>query len=251
MILAIVLFSFYLLFVFVLYNFPYESVVKRADEYLRSNYSIGLRTDNIRYRYPFKVIAEGIRIIQEKDSIFINIDKVLIHFRLIGFSGSRYFTIDATDARLDSNFIVVSEANASLMLKMRPRRLLAGAVSEGLDSVGFSISDALVERLSVSGFEFSSVGISQVELLMNNRGEDFNFERALIESDLFSSELSGQTDLETIDITVSISLLNEFFRRYASLSGVVDSISRDNTIRIEMRGNIKHPSVRLIKGSEG
>ena len=85
-IIAVVVVSVLLLTVFILFNFPYGSVVKRMDNYLLNNYSVRLSVLDVRYRFPLKFLLDDVNLISTDGSLEVDVDYVTVYLKLLNFS---------------------------------------------------------------------------------------------------------------------------------------------------------------------
>jgi hypothetical protein len=231
-IVLIVLFSLFLLLVFVLYNFPYDSAISRIDAYLRNAYSVDLSVSNVRYRFPFKLIFEDVRL--TGDGIPISVSMRILTLRP-GLFGENV-VVTGQGLRLNGNVIEVKGASFTIDSKLRLMKLGREFSPEIIESLNIKIDNAKVERVHISGFEFTSFTISTALLSLKKRDDLLRIEQGLCRSDLFTSEISGFYGSRNVEIMVSLKLSDKFFKQYANLTGLVGSLTEDDTIRFSIKG---------------
>jgi hypothetical protein len=237
----IVLFSVFLLCIFVLYNFPYDSVISRIDTNLRSNYSVDLSVSNVRYRFPFKLIFEDVRLVGEGIPTSISMRVVTIRPRLIG----KNVVVTGQGLRMNSEEFEVKGASFSIASRLRLMKLRKEVSLASVESLDIRIDNARMERVHLSGFEFSSFTIATALLSLKKRGEQLGIEQGFCKSDLFSSEISGFYGSREMDITVTLRLTDRFFERYANLTGLVESLTDNETIRFSIKGDTQRPTLKI------
>lgn len=202
--------SLLLLSLFVLYNFPYDSVIKRIDLYLTDHYAVNLNVQNVKYRFPIKLFLEDVRLASEDGSFTIHVDSILLRLKLIGFSKLKNAEIVGSGIYVKSNYMDLSKAGVTVISGFKLIPLLKEGDENAVDFIGLKMQGAEVSRLNLAGFEFSSFKIPEADILLTKKNGNFTFERGSIRSDLFTSVISGELNYKTINGRVIIELSNDF-----------------------------------------
>ncbi len=246
-VLAIIIFflSLLLIVVFIFYNFPYASVVRRIDSSLKNTYSIGFSAANIKYRFPFKLLVEDIRLEGEDSPFSIDVESLLLRIILIPTSKLKNVEIDGSGLRVKSTYVNLSEAHFNFVSRVKILKLLSGKSSAALNFLALSVDRVEVEKVFLSGFEFSSFKLSQGYISFLNQNETYIVEKGFIKSDIFNLEISGAVNVDSIDMRVMLKLSDKFFKSYANLKDIVGSISENGTIKLSIKGDMQRPTVRL------
>jgi hypothetical protein len=244
-IIALSIASLLLLSIFVLYNFPYDSVIKRIDLYLTDHYAVNLNVQKVKYRYPFKLFFKDVRLVSEDGSFNVHIDSILFRLKLIGSSKSKNAEIAGSGIYVKSNYLDLSKARVTVVSGFKLVPLLKEGDKNAVDFIGLKMQGAEINRLTLAGFEFLSFKIPEADILLRKKNGNFTFERGSIRSDLFTSVISGEMNYETIDGRIIIELSNEFFRQYINIKGLLDSIAAGGKLDISIKGSLKKPQVRL------
>jgi hypothetical protein len=231
-IVLIALFSLFLLLVFVLYNFPYGSAISRIDTYLRNTYSVDLSVSNARYRFPFKLIFEDVRLTGEGIPTSVSMRVITLHPGLLGEN----VVVTGQGLRLNGDAIEVKGASFTINSKLRLMKLRREFTPAIIESLTIKINNAKMERVHISGFEFTSFTIPTALLSLKKSDDQLRIEQGLCRSDLFTAEISGFYGSRDVDITVALKLTDKFFKQYANLTGLVGSLTADDTIRFSIKG---------------
>ncbi len=247
-IIIISILSVYLLFVFILFNFPYQSLVNRLDNYLQTHYEASLTVDNVIYRYPLKLQFENLRIVHENNFFIISAQSLFIRYRIFSFSRMKSFEMSGNGIDVKSDFFTMSEASLNLMSRIRLLRLVRGIDGDNIDSVRLIVGGANVERVLFSGFEFNALRLKQIQFFLKGSGEEFAIERGILSVDVLTSEITGTIGFDAMDITVNAQLTDDFFRKYGNLRSIVNSVFDDGKLQIKLEGSIGNPRFRIVKG---
>jgi len=245
LIIAVVIVAVFLLTVFILFNFPYGSVIKRLDNYLLNNYSTSLSVLDIRYRFPSKFLFDDIKLARTDGSLEVDIDHVTVYLKFLNFSKVKKAGISGIGLSIKNDRMDIIRVKFSVGCGFRLSRLLKSAHPDAIDFFNLRTDGVNVEKLWLSGFEFSSFKIPVVDLSFINQNGVYVVERGLIKSNLFSSELSGGFNYQSIDGKIVLTLSNEFFQQYANFKGFVDSVAKNGIITILIKGNIKKPALKF------
>jgi len=240
---AAVIVSIVLLFFFILYNFPYGAVMKRLDLYLSRNYSMDISVMKIRYRFPMSFVLEEVMITDEDELMALSIDHSVLYVKKFLFSKVKTVGLSCTGIRFQNRNVDISRALVTAECGVRLKDLRREFDPQALVWFDLKTEAVLVERLFLAGFEFTSFKITVADLSLTNAGEQYSVERGVIKSELFSSEITGDFGLQEVDGTITLTLHNEFFRKYAQLKGVVDSVARDGVLTITLKGSIRNPRI--------
>jgi hypothetical protein len=246
-IVAISIASLILLFIFVLYNFPYESFVKRLDVYLTNGYGTNFTVDTVKFRVPFKLVLSDIRLSKEDGSFTFSLDSVVLRFRLFNVRKRRSVQIFGNGTVARSEALEFTKARITVVSGLSYSRLMKGLIEDAIDYVSIVVEGTEVNKLLVAGFEFSSFKIPRVDILLRKQDDFFVFERGNISSNMFVSELSGKLNLTTVDGSIVLNLQNEFFQRNMHLKGIVDSVAQDGTLNLLVKGSLSKPSIKLSR----
>lgn len=245
LIIAVVIVSVLLLTLFTLFNFPYGSVIKRLDNYLLNNYSVRLSVLDVRYRFPLKFLLDDVNLISTDGSLEVDVDYVTVYLKLLNFSKVKKAGMSGIGLNIKSDHMEITRVRFSVGCGFRLSQLLKSAQPDAVDFFNLRFDGVKVEKLWLSGFEFSSFKIPVVDLSFINQNGVYVVERGLIKSNLFSSELSGGFNYQSIDGKIVLTLSNEFFQQYANFKGIVDSVAKNGIVTILIKGNIKKPALKF------
>jgi len=238
--------SIFILLVFILINFPYDSFVNKFRAYLKNEYSVELIVDGIRYRFPLKLELSNVDLYKENNVFKFNIESILLKFSPFSFPKGKTFQAECNGINLNSSYIDLSKSELSLKLKIRLLKLLKSDYSKTLESINVDISKTKIEKVVYSGFEFKSFNIDKVDFFICDSGESFNIERGIILSDIFTANATGKmTYSNDLNLSIKLKLSNEFYRRYTDLKELIDNISDNGTITIKISGNIEKPKFKI------
>jgi len=245
---VISLFSVFLLVVFVMVNFPYEAVIRRIDNTLARRQGASLTTADARYRFPFTLLLDDIRYRKDDGTLDIQIDRLAILLRLLSFSRAKTLQIDGSGLDVKSDSIDLSKVHFTLSSSLLLPLLREEFRPDAIRSLSFRTEGMRIDRVFISGFEFTSFKVPVVDIVLRNEENDFLIERGLIKSNLFSSEMSGSFGLEKVDGKIILSLTGEFYRQYSNLKTLVDSITDNGKLTLTIRGSTNRPDVKILKG---
>jgi hypothetical protein len=240
---ASVIVSIVLFFFFFLYSFPYGSVIKRLDYYLAKNHSVNISAAKIRYRFPMSFVFDEVLVSSEDESLTLTIDHAVLYMKKILFSRVKTVGLSCTGVGFQNRNVEISRALVAAECGVKTKNMLRELDPLAIAWVEMKAEALRVDRLFLSGFEFTSFKIPIFDLYFTNAGEMYSIERGVIKSELFSSEIGGSFGLKEVDGTVTLTLHNEFFRQYAHLRRVVDSVARDGILTLTLKGNIRNPRI--------
>ena len=242
---AIVLVSLLLLIVFVLYNFPYETVAERFDGVLSERMGVSFSVAQTRYVFPLTLRLREVRIGRDDPLFHTEVGEVTLRFRLrkenVEISGSG-FTVKSINADVRGSGFTLSAA-------VRLSRLSEGFNLSHINSATFGADRARVERASVSGFEFSSFVVSEALFSVKRQDQNLVFQQGFIKSELFTSQMTGAFSRKTVDIDVVVKPTDKFFRNYSNLRGLLASFFEDEILRFSITGDARRPAVSIKNGS--
>ena len=242
------LLSLILLAVFVMLNFPYESVIRRIDNTLARRQGASLSIISARYRFPFTLLLDDLRYRKDNGALDIQIDRLVILLKLLSFSKAKTLQIEGTGLDVKSDAVDLSKTQFTLSSSIIFPLLREEFRPDAIRSLSLRTEGMRIDRVFISGFEFTSLKVPVVDIVLRNEENDFLIERGLIKSNLFSSEMSGRFSLEKVDGKVALSLSGEFYRQYSNLKNLVDSITDNGRLTLTIRGNTNRPDVKLSKG---
>jgi hypothetical protein len=214
---------------------------------LRTQYGTGLIVGQVDYRYPLKIHMRDVRIVHEEDAFIMSFDDLLMHLKLISFSGQKTFEMSGSGIGFRSQWIDINGASINLVARIRPLPLLRGVEGNHVTSLRLATGGADVERVLISGFELHDLRLKQVQLFLNGDDEGFTVERGVLSADVVKSELEGRLGFQNLDMILSVILSEEFYNRYGDLRTVVDSFFRDGTLNIKIHGSITNPQASIMR----
>ncbi len=247
LIIVTVIVSFYLLCIFILYNFPYNTLVNRIDTELRKRYGISFGTGEVRYGYPFRIILRDIEITQRKEHFTIAADDVTIRMRLLNFRKYKTIEIHGAGIAVRNNFIDASGGFVQLNSSVNLKGLVRSRAVDNVQTILLRAGGMDIKRVTFSGFEFSDLKLQQVLVELEAGENEFSVRRGLLKADVVQSELTGKLDERGPDVIVSVSLTGAFYDRFGDLKGLVDSFFKNGKLRIQIQGGWKSPRVKIIK----
>jgi hypothetical protein len=241
LIVVVVIVSIVLLGVFILYNFPYDTLTERVAGVIRSQTGFSLSVGDTRYRFPLKVRLTDVRITGENPALTIEIREAIFRLGLFGenlsLSGNGYLIAsDSVEVKgSDFNF----EAEAPL------RHLRGGGVLSAVDTASLAVHRARVERLFITGLEFSSFMVSEVLMTAEKKEGSLVFRQGSVKSELFTVRITGSISDNRMDVRTAITPTEKFFRNYSNLGEMLASFSDDGTLRFAIQGDFRNPTVTL------
>jgi type II secretion system protein N len=252
--------SIVLLFFFTLHNFPYGAVVKRLDAGLAREYGANLSVGAVEHRYPLKVILTDIQIVKRDGTFSLKASDLVVRLRLLSFSPRKTIEMGGRGIQVKTGYLHTSKSRFELLSKLRLSALrkktepeTPGGSTPGdpgglpVDFISLSAQGTEVEKVYLSGFEFSSFKVPVVELVLQNENGFLNVKRGTVKSDLFGSEIAGRVNLSGVDLSVAVKMSAEFFRRYSDLTGIFNQIGKDGSLTISIQGSTQRPIVRVVQ----
>jgi type II secretion system protein N len=247
--------SIVLLFFFTLHNFPYGAVVKRLDAGLAREYGANLSVGRVKHRYPLKVTLTDFQVEKRDGTFSLEASDLDVRLRLLSFSPRKKLELSGRGIRVKTGYLHTSKSSFQLLSKLRLSALrkkdeTGTSESPGalpIDYLSLSAQGTEVEKMYLSGFEFSSFKVPVVELMLQNENGFLNVKRGSIKSDLFGSEIAGRLNLSGVDIAVAVKMSAEFFRRYSDLTGIFNQIGKDGSLKISIQGSTERPIVRIMQ----
>ncbi len=239
--------SFYLLCIFILYNFPYSALINRANTELQKGYGISLDAGDVRYGYPFRVILRDVEVKQRKEKFTLAAEDLTVRIRLMNFKKYKTVEVNSTGIRVRNNFIDASGGFLQITSRINLIGMIRSTAVNQIQSMLLHAGGMDVGRISFSGFEFSSLKLQQVmvELVAGENG--FSVQRGILKADVVQSELTGTLDDRGMDVVVAVSLTQAFYERFRDLKGLVDSFFKNGKLRIHIHGDWQSPQVEFIK----
>ncbi len=247
LIIITVIVSVCLLCTFLLYNFPYSTLINRINNELQKGYGISLSAEDVRYGYPFRVILRDVEITRRKENFKLAADVITIRMRLLNFKKYKVVEINGTGISVSNSFIEASGGFMQITSNINVIRMLRSDAVHQIRSVLLQAGGMDVERISFSGFEFSSLKLQQVVIELAADEKGFSIQRGVLKADVVQSELTGTLDDKSMDVIVSVSLTKEFYDRFKDLKGLVDSFFKNGKLRMHIRGDWQSPQVEFIK----
>jgi hypothetical protein len=238
---AIVLVSLLLLGAFVLYNFPYETLAERIDSVLRARIGVSFSVSDTRYLFPLRLRLQEVRIVQDDPSFLMEVGEVTLKVRL----RRENVVISGTGLHFRNSNVELKGSEFRFSSAVKLFRLNEGINLSHFDSASLRIDRTRIERVFISGFEFSSFVVSDALFILRREAENLAFEQGFIKSELFTSQIEGTLSTETVDVKVVVKPTEKFLRNYSNLRGILDSISEDETIRFSLQGSTKRPTLSL------
>jgi hypothetical protein len=235
----------YLFFIFVLINFPYESLFTRLDAVLRAASGAGVTVERARYRYPLGLAVSGMSIVHEKSGTQFFVESLHIRAKLRPLAPYRTLKIEGSGIDVHGEAIDLEGASGTLDADIRLRRLLRAGLFEGLSSAELLIGRADVQRVLLSGFEFSELVLRRIEADLVSEEGGLTLENGAVLLDVVRAEASGRVNRESLDIDVRITLTEDFFERYGNLQGVIGSFFTNGSMNIAIRGPLERPAVSV------
>jgi len=239
--------SIYLLCIFILYNFPYGALIGRINSDLRKSYGISLRVDDVRYKYPFRIIMRNVEIAHRKGNFTLATDTVSVRMRLMNFRKYKIVEINGSDIAVRNNFIDATGGFLQVKSNINLIRIIRADDGNQIQSIHLYAGGMDVGRVSYSGFEFSSLKLQQVVVELSGGENGFSVERGMLKADVVQSELTGSLDYNGLDVIVSVSLTQTFYDRFRDLKGLVDSFFKNGKLRMHIHGDWQSPQVELMK----
>ena len=248
LIIVITLVSAYLFSLFVLVSFPYHALVDRADAELRSAASAHLAMQEVFFRYPLTFELREVSLLLQGGTS-MTADRVVLRARPRLFSPYREVEARAWGMGVRSEIMELSGLEATINSRVRVRPLLEGALSEGMHSLGLSLGRADIDRVTLAGFEFTSLALRQARVGLAAEEGWFALREGTVTADVVTARLSGRISPRQIEVGISVRLTEEFYRRYRDLQGLADSFFTDGSLEITLRGMLENPDVRFNEGT--
>ncbi len=208
---------------------------------LRNTYSVGLSVADVTYRFPFKLLLEDVRITGEGMPMSVSVRVITLRPKLI----RENIVIIGQGIRIMDDNVELKGASFKIASKLRLLKLRDEISLSLIESLNISIDSVKMERVRLSGFEFSSFTIYQFILSLIREGEELKIAKGFCRSDLFTSEITGLLTSSEVDFIFTIKLTELFFESYSNLSGLVESLTEDETIRFSIKGDSRRPTLNI------
>jgi hypothetical protein len=237
----------YLLLIFILINFPYQALIGRLDQNLRSHSGVGISVERAAYRYPLKLDLRAVQVVQERRHLVVGIEDLSVRMRF--FTPTRFKAIEmrGTGIEIRSEWIELSRGSASFEAKLKPLPLIRGKEGNHIHSVQFIAGGADVQQVRVSGFEFPDLRLRQVQIFLRGQEAGFTVERGLLTADVVRTELEGSLGLRDLDLLIRVALTDEFYRKFGNLRQVVDAVFRNGSLQVRLEGTPQNPRFRIVQ----
>jgi type II secretion system protein N len=233
----------YLFFLFVLVNFPYEALFSRLDTQLRSGAAASLTVEHAGYRFPLGVAVTGMSVVHEESGTQFSVESLTIRARLRPFAQHRTLSVEGSGIDVRGEAVDLRDGSGSLAASIKLRRLLRGGVFEGLASAELLLGRADIERVFISGFEFTDLLLRRIEATLVSGEEGLTLEEGSVVLDVVRAEASGSVNRDNLNVDVRISLTGDFYERFGNLQGVVGSFFENGAMTITIRGSLERPVV--------
>jgi hypothetical protein len=237
----------YLFFIFLLISFPYEALIERIDQNLRTHNGVGISVERVAYRYPLKLDLQAVQVVQEGRLLVVGIEDLSVRVGLLTPAKFKPVEMRGTGIEIRSEWIELVKGSASFEAKLRPLPLIRGKEGNHIQSLQFVAGGADVKRVLVSGFEFPDLRLRQVQVLLRGQGEGFAVERGLLTADVMRAELEGSLGLRGLDLLIRVALTDDFYRKFGNLRQIVDAVFRNGSLQIRLEGTTQNPRVRIVQ----
>jgi hypothetical protein len=237
----------YLFFIFILISFPYHALIERLDHNLRRQSGVGISVERIAYRYPMKLNLQEVQVVQEGRLLVVSIEDLSVRMGLLSPAKFKTVEMRGTGIEVRSEWIELSRASASFEAKLKPLPLIRGREGNHVQSVQFIAGGADVQRVTVSGFEFPDLRLRQVQIFLRGQEEGFTVERGLLSADVLRADLEGRLGLQNMDLTLVVSLTDEFYRKFSNFRQIVDAVFRNGSLQIKLEGSSQNPRFRIVQ----
>jgi hypothetical protein len=169
-----------------------------------------------------------------------------LRFKILSFTKFKPFELSGSGIMFQNQYAHVSEASISLIARLRLLRLLRGIEGNHISSVQFIAGGADVNRVQVSGFEFSDIRLNGVQLFIMSSGDAFSIERGIVSTDILRAEFGGTLGFETVDMDIRTTLTEEFYVKYQGLRSAVETVFKDGSLNMKLEGDIENPRFRMV-----
>lgn len=233
--------SFLIFLVFLLYNFPYESLIKRANYYLKREADVSLEADKVKYRLPSIWYIDSLILNLPSNYGKVSLARVKIKLKIINFSQLKGFEVLMKNISLDGNSPV--KANLS-SIDLRGKFIISMLKDDpfkGIKNVALSIGNGRVKSIEYSGFKITDFKIHAISIELFNKDDKFNLNHGMINSDIIRGDLKGYFSKKYIDVELKLIPSKNFFTRYSDLKPMLGSIIDKNGIKFRIKGNIQSP----------
>jgi hypothetical protein len=248
LIIAISLVSIYLFFQFVLFSFPYHALISRIDEVLRTDAGARLAVEEAFYRYPLALDLREVALSLQENT-FITAGRVSLRVRPRVFSSHREFEVRAYDVGMRSENVELSGLKASIDSLFNLLPLLRGAPTEGMNGLLCTLGGADIQRVTLGGFEFSSLKLRGARFGLIAEEQWYIFQDGAVTADVITTQVSGRLNPSRLDLSIVVQLTDEFYQRYRDLRGLAESFFTDGSLEIQLGGTPQNPQARLNKRS--
>ncbi|MBN2323724.1 MAG: hypothetical protein JXQ30_08315 [Spirochaetes bacterium] len=237
----IVIGSILLFVIFILYNFPYHTLMERASDLLRLQAGVSLSVGETRYRFPLKVVLADVHLAGVNPPLAIEIKEATVRLGLFGDN----LKINGNGYRIAGEGVEAKGSDFELGAAMQLRGLGGSTLFQAVKAASLVIYRARVERLFIMGFEFSSFIVSEVRLSAEKKDGSLVFRQGSVKSELFLVNITGSISENRVDVRTAITPTEKFFRNYSNLGGMLASFSDDETLNFTIQGDFEHPTVTL------
>lgn len=236
----------YLLLVFTLATFPYQALVRRVDAALGGGTTAGLSVDDASYRFPWKIHLEGVTALYNNGRGTVSAGLVEVKLRPRVFSQYREIRVTASQISVRSDVLDLTGLSGNLQahLKLLPI-MKQNDLFSGLNRLVCTLGRAEVQKLSLSGFQFSSLDLRGARFQLEAEDGWLAMQNGTLSADVVNTRFDGKVNGEQVDMVIGVQLTDEFFRRYQDLRGLVDSLFRDGNLQVTLKGRVENPRVNF------
>lgn len=248
LIIVISLLSIYLFFQFILFSFPYQALLNRADTVLRTAAGARLTVQDVFYRYPLSLELREVALSLQSNTV-LTAERVSVRVRPRLFSSHRRVELRAWDIGMRSENVELSGMEARLNSLIDVLPVLKGAPAEGMNSMLCTLEGADVERVTLGGFEFSSLKLKNARFGLIAEEQWYVFQEGVVTADVITARVSGRMSPSRLNLSIVVQLTEEFYQRYRDLRGLAESFFTDGSLEISLGGTPENPQARLNKRS--
>ncbi len=243
---SILMASVVIFFIFLMYNFPYSSLIKKLDLTLNRKYDMNIKATRVEYGFPNKVYIEGADLELPDDYGSIKIPKMEILFKIFNFSKNKEIFIIWHSSSVSSMYFKASLGPMNMNFLIDIKKLRRQEL-EGLRKIEMLLGPSRLKELTVAGVGINDVPVSKVDFEILNRGGKFNFNRGILESRIVKTRVKGSFSENFLNIDAEVKIEKDLYSNYPDLKPLLQQFIGNSGVILKIRGNPEKPRVKIVK----
>ncbi len=246
LIIAIIVISFIIFAIFVLYNFPYNTLIKRISLIIEQNYGIGVEVSEARYVFPNKILIKNSLIKVPARSTSVRIPEIDITVKFFGISRIKGINILCRGTSINSDILNTSLGNLHMAVLLDIRNLKKGGL-RNIERLNILLDKSRLKRIALSGLQVKDVLLNGVNIELVKRENRYTFSKGFLKSNLINATLNGYLSDDNIKISVDFIPVKNIYLNYPDLKPVLSQFMGSKGGSLEIVGSIKSPKINFIR----